>query len=304
MKFLKVIYVLVLVPLAAISQNNIPRPTIYFGMDQSEAEAKLNSVKSEIHTGDLNESLSIYLFGESQELPANFNRYQAHSGIQFLNNYAGGSGSGFGYQRGGFSADFSTYLWGIYPFTSSQGHGEEVRAFTVAGWFYKGENDHKFKTLFEGKKSGRKSGVGLTLKNESLYLRRYADGKSMRPSYDYKLGKDLLLNEGSGWYYIALVQSKSSTLVYLGRPGGSTEFKKLEVGKQDMSEIRSWSVGNGFEADSGYYSIDGCDDFMVWDTGLSIDQLQALFYCSKDKDPNHPSTPCWAAELTEVRAGH
>ncbi|GEM_PF-4967017 len=221
------------------------------------------------------------------------------------------------------------YLFGL---KDTQAHPfQETNEYSIAGWFYKDE-DHlhdQIKVILRGYSPDYGYFYGLTVKGDSLNLLRYVDIQTGHYADDFKEANGTrysyynwsptAMDKGSGWYFLGITQTKWVTRVFVGKgkaEGFSTTTDPIEefscnmyiLGKQPMvnhdlknNTVMSFeSFGFGGQKD-GYKSIDGVDDFIVWDKALTPYQMQAMYECSKDKMPNDPSSPCWGTATTSTR---
>lgn len=305
----KIIVFLFFMPFLAVSQNIIPRPKIFNGLDEKNGNSLLNMYCEIFPKAEQSDRLVAEFIGTHNDISNDFSRYDASydvkSGVSFKNDPDAQSASIFQYMAAtpeGIYDSHGVFFWGLLPYDAN--NNNKVPEYTVAGWFYKGGGAlDKYKHLFAGRSTNFKSIFALKLLDESLSInRQIANGESV-DNYNYDLGKEVSLDEGNGWYFVALAQTEFVTRVFTGKPSGAFECKYLFVGQQDYQHANKWSIGASYRKNAPYsFSIDGCDDFMVWDQKLSKDQLLTLFNCSKNKDPNDSQNPCWGIVVPKSQA--
>lgn len=155
-----------------------------------------------------------------------------------------------------------------FPITSV---GREVRkVITLTYWMYV-DND-SVEQAFWGKDTKGGLLLGMGKKGERAILNIYhKDGKQeMLPDLQW-MWNDSNFNEGTGWYFVAVVYSEDGTYFYLTTPKGRmTECYSAFV--PDWNLITSMCIGTLEDIPAA-----GMDDFKVYGAALSKEQVSVLY---------------------------
>lgn len=108
--------------------------------------------------------------------------------------------------------------------------------------------------------------------------------KSGNLNWRFKFWKTAAIDGGPGWYQIVTVFSARYMRIFIKKPGQDQflsrigeRYEWLGTAGQPVLGDKNWLIGDETASD-----VDAFDDFMVWDTALTTDQVQQLFNCPQN----------------------